>query len=149
MVRRGKRGAPHLLADGEGAVVGDRLAVEREEQNTADRRLHGTVELRGEERRCFQCVELAVVQDRRDDGYDDVGGARRGDEERAHGSWQEFSEGALSVDHTDGLSVAFADWRFNLRMSNTEPVIRLNVESKANPALMEEKLALLLSLVEA
>lgn len=39
----------------------------------------------------------------------------------------------------DGLSVEFADWRFNLRMSNTEPVIRLNVETRQNPELLKEK----------
>jgi phosphomannomutase len=39
----------------------------------------------------------------------------------------------------DGLSVEFPEWRFNLRMSNTEPVIRLNVETRANKALLEEK----------
>ena len=39
----------------------DAAAVEREEQNAADRRLHHAIELRREERRCFQCVELAVV----------------------------------------------------------------------------------------
>lgn len=43
------------------------------------------------------------------------------------------------IDHTDGLSMSFGDWRFNLRMSNTEPVVRLNVESRGNIALMEEK----------
>ena len=43
------------------------------------------------------------------------------------------------VSKIDGLSIAFPDWRFNLRGSNTEPVLRLNVESKGNPALMEEK----------
>ena len=43
------------------------------------------------------------------------------------------------VTHVDGLSVAFPDWRFNLRGSNTEPVLRLNVESRGNKGLMEEK----------
>ena len=43
------------------------------------------------------------------------------------------------VTHVDGLSLAFPDWRFNLRGSNTEPVLRLNVESRGNRALMEEK----------
>ncbi|HWD38134.1 MAG TPA: phosphomannomutase CpsG [Fimbriimonas sp.] len=43
------------------------------------------------------------------------------------------------VEHVDGLSVEFADWRFNLRGSNTEPVIRLNVETRHNRRLMEEK----------
>jgi len=43
------------------------------------------------------------------------------------------------VTHIDGLSVAFPDWRFNLRGSNTEPILRLNVESRGNVKLMEEK----------
>ena len=50
-----------------------------------------------------------------------------------------YASGALDVDYTDGLSVEFAEWRFNLRMSNTEPVVRLNVESRGDYALMEEK----------
>lgn len=48
------------------------------------------------------------------------------------------------VDKVDGLSVEYADWRFNLRMSNTEPVIRLNVETRANKTLLAEKTAELL-----
>ncbi len=43
------------------------------------------------------------------------------------------------VEHVDGLSVEYPEWRFNLRMSNTEPIIRLNVESRGNIKLMEEK----------
>ncbi|MES2606934.1 MAG: phosphomannomutase, partial [Pseudomonadota bacterium] len=46
---------------------------------------------------------------------------------------------ALDIDYTDGVSVSFADWRFNLRMSNTEPVIRLNVESRGSIPLMQQK----------
>ena len=42
-------------------------------------------------------------------------------------------------DYTDGLSVEFADYRFNLRKSNTEPVIRLNVESRGDRELMAAK----------
>lgn len=49
------------------------------------------------------------------------------------------SEAAGAVDRTDGLSVAFDDWRFNLRSSNTEPLLRLNVETRGNMALLEEK----------
>ena len=37
-----------------------------------------------------------------------------------------------AIDRTDGLSMEFADWRFNLRSSNTEPLLRLNVETKGN-----------------
>lgn len=51
------------------------------------------------------------------------------------------------VDTTDGLGLEFGNWRFNLRKSNTEPVIRLNVESKGDITLMEEKTAELLSLI--
>ncbi len=42
-----------------------------------------------------------------------------------------YAADALDVDETDGYSFEFADWRFNIRMSNTEPVVRLNVESRA------------------
>ena len=53
------------------------------------------------------------------------------------------------LDHTDGVSVDCGAWRFNLRMSNTEPVVRLNVESRGDVALMEAKTAELLALIEA
>jgi len=55
---------------------------------------------------------------------------------------------ALQVNHTDGLSMAFADWRFNVRMSNTEPVVRLNVETRANQMLMEQKRDELLAMIK-
>lgn len=48
---------------------------------------------------------------------------------------------AKSVDRTDGISIEFDNWRFNLRASNTEPVIRLNVESRADQALLQKKTA--------
>jgi phosphomannomutase len=54
---------------------------------------------------------------------------------------------ADDVDHTDGLSMSFAEWRFNVRMSNTEPVVRLNVESRADTALMMEKRDELLAMI--
>jgi phosphomannomutase len=56
-----------------------------------------------------------------------------------------YRDTALDIDHTDGLSMVFEDWRFNVRMSNTEPVVRLNVESRGNTALMQEKTQILLS----
>ena len=43
-----------------------------------------------------------------------------------------YRAAALSIDETDGVSLAFEDWRFNLRRSNTEPLVRLNVEGKGN-----------------
>jgi len=60
-----------------------------------------------------------------------------------------YRPGALAVDRTDGLSLEFADWRFNLRASNTEPVLRLNVESKADEVLMRQKTAELLAVLDA
>ncbi|NSL54041.1 phosphomannomutase CpsG [Uliginosibacterium aquaticum] len=58
-----------------------------------------------------------------------------------------YGKDALLVDHTDGLSVEFAEWRFNLRMSNTEPVIRLNVESRGNSALLHASTEELLAFI--
>ncbi|ECG8592088.1 phosphomannomutase, partial [Salmonella enterica subsp. salamae] len=49
-----------------------------------------------------------------------------------------FADEALAVDRTDGISMSFADWRFNLRSSNTEPVVRLNVESRGDQNLMRK-----------
>ncbi|NKI73891.1 phosphomannomutase CpsG [Dickeya sp. CFBP 2040] len=54
---------------------------------------------------------------------------------------------ALAIDETDGISLTFVDWRFNLRCSNTEPVVRLNVESRQNVRLMEEKTRTILALL--
>jgi phosphomannomutase len=54
---------------------------------------------------------------------------------------------AAEIDHTDGLSVEFSDWRFNVRMSNTEPVVRLNVESRGDSLLMRAKTEELLTIV--
>jgi phosphomannomutase len=58
-----------------------------------------------------------------------------------------YAPKALSEDYTDGLSLEFADWRLNLRSSNTEPLIRLNVESRGSDALMQEKTAEVLNLL--
>ena len=44
-----------------------------------------------------------------------------------------------TLDRTDGISLEFADWRFNLRASNTEPVIRLNVETRSDRSLLSER----------
>jgi phosphomannomutase len=54
---------------------------------------------------------------------------------------------AKSIDRTDGLSIEFDGWRFNLRSSNTEPLIRLNVESRGNELLMRDKTQELLALI--
>jgi phosphomannomutase/phosphomannomutase/phosphoglucomutase len=51
------------------------------------------------------------------------------------------------VDRTDGVSAEFADWRFNLRGSNTEPLLRLNVESRGDMKLMEQRTAEIAALI--
>jgi phosphomannomutase/phosphomannomutase/phosphoglucomutase len=56
---------------------------------------------------------------------------------------------ALVIDYTDGLSMEFSEWRFNLRCSNTEPAIRLNVEARENSELMRNMTAELLGHVDA
>ncbi|RJP57243.1 MAG: phosphomannomutase [Ignavibacteriales bacterium] len=58
-----------------------------------------------------------------------------------------YSDGKM--DFLDGVSVEYDDWRFNVRMSNTEPLIRLNVESKGDYKLMEEKTEELLNLIRS
>jgi len=60
-----------------------------------------------------------------------------------------YQEQAQVIDKTDGISMEFGNWRFNLRSSNTEPVVRLNVESKADQALMNEKTQQVLDLLLA
>jgi len=61
---------------------------------------------------------------------------------------QHFGKNALAIDHTDGISITYDQWRFNLRSSNTEPVVRLNVESKADNVLMQAKTQEILTLME-
>jgi phosphomannomutase len=58
-----------------------------------------------------------------------------------------YADAALREDTTDGVSLEFADWRFNLRKSNTEPVIRLNLETRGDAALLREKQEELLRLI--
>lgn len=50
---------------------------------------------------------------------------------------EKYSEGIL--DELDGVSIEYPNWRFNVRMSNTEPLLRLNVESKRDEKLMQKK----------
>ena len=51
------------------------------------------------------------------------------------------------IDDIDGYGFEFSDWRFNLRMSNTEPLVRLNVESRGNKPLMQKKTEEILKLI--
>lgn len=59
-----------------------------------------------------------------------------------------YSGSAQHVDYTDGVSMEFAQWRFNIRVSNTESLVRLNVESCGDYSLMQQKTTELLSFLE-
>ena len=62
---------------------------------------------------------------------------------------ERYSPEANTVDDIDGYSFEFDNWRFNVRRSNTEPVVRLNVESRGDVDLMKTKTAEVLSLLES
>ena len=51
---------------------------------------------------------------------------------------EKYQNQALVIDTTDGVSMEFPEWRFNLRMSNTEPVIRLNIESRGDHQILQK-----------
>ena len=58
-----------------------------------------------------------------------------------------YQDASRSIERLDGLGMEFDEWRFNVRLSNTEPVVRLNVESRGDEALMKAKTAELLALI--
>ena len=60
---------------------------------------------------------------------------------------KKYSTDAKSIDKTDGVSLSFEDWRFNLRKSNNEPLVRLNIEAKGNKVNIQEKLDNIKSLI--
>ncbi|MEO1549183.1 MAG: phosphomannomutase [Pseudomonadota bacterium] len=60
----------------------------------------------------------------------------------------QFEGTAVTRDDTDGISLEFPNWRFNLRSSNTEPVVRLNAESRGDRALLDQKVAQISAILE-
>jgi phosphomannomutase len=62
---------------------------------------------------------------------------------------EKYQDQALVIDTTDGISMEFPKWRFNLRMSNTEPVIRLNIESRGDHQVLQKNQDALLALIES
>ena len=60
---------------------------------------------------------------------------------------EKYGKDALSVDHMDGITVDYGDWWFNVRPSNTEPLLRLNVEAKSRE-LLEQKQDELLAFIQ-
>lgn len=61
---------------------------------------------------------------------------------------QAYGAEAQSVSHLDGVSLDFGSWRFNLRPSNTEPLIRFNMETRGDRALLENKKAEVIRFIE-
>lgn len=62
---------------------------------------------------------------------------------------EHYRDAAVEVKHIDGLSVDMGEWRFNLRQSNTEPLVRFNLETRGNRPLMEEKRDEVLALIDS
>jgi len=60
-----------------------------------------------------------------------------------------FTPSCLKLDETDGISMEFREWRFNLRMSNTEPLLRLNVESRGDARLVDAQVKAIEQLIQA
>ncbi|MBS4801904.1 MAG: phosphomannomutase [Stenotrophomonas maltophilia] len=58
-----------------------------------------------------------------------------------------YQADAPLLDHTDGVSAEFADWRFNLRSSNTEPLLRLNIETRGDAVLLARRTQELTALI--
>jgi len=56
---------------------------------------------------------------------------------------------ALSRDNRDGVSLRMPGWRFNIRCSNTEPLLRLNVEAEGDADLVAQEVAAISALIEA
>ena len=63
--------------------------------------------------------------------------------------YKHFESSVLLTDTTDGISMEFEQWRFNLRMSNTEPLVRLNLETRSDDPLLKKRLAEITSLIES
>lgn len=62
---------------------------------------------------------------------------------------RQYSEAAESIDEIDGLGVNFKTWRFNVRSSNTEPLLRVNVETRADKKLLSDKTHELLEFIRS
>ena len=62
---------------------------------------------------------------------------------------EHFSPLSPALDHTDGVSADFGNWRFNLRSSNTEPLLRLNVEARGDAALLQARTSEISALLTA
>ena len=62
---------------------------------------------------------------------------------------EKYKNDAKEISHLDGLSMDFGNWHFNLRPSNTEPLIRFNMETRGDTALLEEKTKKIVDIVKS
>jgi len=60
-----------------------------------------------------------------------------------------YAEQKPKLDTTDGISLEFADWRMSLRSSNTEPLLRLNIESRGDSALIADQVAAVEAIIDS
>jgi len=60
-----------------------------------------------------------------------------------------YAADALRVEYIDGLSVEFSNWRFNVRSSNTEPLLRINIETRGDRDLVDQMVAELTAIITA
>jgi phosphomannomutase len=60
-----------------------------------------------------------------------------------------FTRQNPEIDHTDGISMEFPDWRFNLRSSNTEPLLRLNVEARGDASAVARQVTEIETLIDS
>lgn len=60
---------------------------------------------------------------------------------------RQYTPQATAISEEDGLSITMPDWRFNIRTSNTEPLMRLNLETRANPPALQQHTAALLTII--
>ena len=63
--------------------------------------------------------------------------------------YEKYISIAEDIDTSDGLSVEFKDWRFNSRLSNTEPLLRLNIETRGDQRLLDIKRAELTNILKS
>ncbi len=62
---------------------------------------------------------------------------------------QHYQAELQSIDLLDGLDLVFNDWRLSLRSSNTEPLLRLNIETRADRELLQQKISEVSALITA
>lgn len=101
---------------------------------------------------CIKSKSLSYLVEDRMNAYPasgEINSSLKNPEEAIARVLDKYEKNALSVDYTDGISIEFESWRFNLRSSNTEPVVRLNVESRGNAELMSIMTTEILSLLRA